>query len=238
MSEEVNHQPEQVQRPLSRSRWGRGRIAAGTAGLAALLGVGAYVITGQIVADDEQTQVAQEIRRIGPAGTGSATPSASSAPQASESATGTSASPTASPTPVPSEVVEEIKEARRKMAAEGVPVKPPVKPKVAQATADVDISDKGTLKEGGIVRIMSSRSDLTGQRELAYVAGGIFKYRKASCSQTFQFSTNPSPAKRDNLLMCWRTSDDKSVVAMVVDPKGHPSREKALDALEKKWRDM
>jgi hypothetical protein len=38
--------------------------------------------------------------------------------------------------------------------------------------------------------------------------------------------------------MCWRTTATKSVVAIVVDPKGKPSRDKALAAIEQKWRSM
>jgi hypothetical protein len=124
------------------------------------------------------------------------------------------------------------------MRKEGVEVKRPVTPQVAQTASNIEVITMGSLKEGGIVRIMSAREDLTGQRELAYVAGGVENFRGVPCSQTFQFTTQARPAKKDNLLMCWHTTAEKSVVAIVVDSKGHPSRDKAVAAIERKWRSM
>ncbi|MFC7527654.1 hypothetical protein [Actinoplanes sp. GCM10030250] len=229
---------------MTRTRWSRGRIATGTAGLAAILGVGAYLVTDNVV-NNEQNTAGQEVRQIAPVATDPATPAATDAsptPSAQPSSAGSSSPvPTAdaSGSPLPSEVVEEIREARRKMAEDGVPIKPPVVPKAAAAAAPpVEMTTKGSLKEGGIIRTLTARGDLTGQRELAYVAGGVKEYRGVSCSQTFQFSTNPKPEKKDNLVMCWRTSAKKSVAVMVVDPKGKPSKDKAVDAIEKNWRSM
>ncbi|MDI6101619.1 hypothetical protein QLQ12_23645 [Actinoplanes sp. NEAU-A12] len=144
----------------------------------------------------------------------------------------------ASGSPLPEKVVEGIKEARRKMAEDGVKRMPALPQKAIPPDADFQRTTKGSLKEGGILRLLTARSDLTGQQELAGVAGGVTKYRNVPCSQTFKFSTNPAPRKRPNLLMCWRTTPKKSVVAIVVDPGGNPSREKAVRALEKKWRAM
>ncbi|GAA0422923.1 hypothetical protein Aca07nite_24000 [Actinoplanes capillaceus] len=203
----------------------------GVTGLAAVLGTGAYVITGQVLAD-RHADVIRGQRIVAPSPVAPASTSGSPEP----SATPTAASKKASPTP--STAAEEIKEARRKMAKDGVEVQRPVAPKSTTSADDVKTTTEGSLKEGGIVRMVTARGDLTGRGELAYVAGGVRKHRNASCSQTFQFSTNPRPAKKDNLLMCWRTSPVKSVLAIVVDPKGRPSRDKAVDALEKSWRAM
>ena len=218
---------------VSGSWWTRHRRAtAGVAGLAAVLGAGAYVLTDQMTADRTTTRRDAAISAVtnaptaGPSGTPVA--SSSSAPPAA----------TASASPIPSKVVEEIKEARRKMAEDGVEVKRPAVPKATATADDVRVATKGSLSEGGIVRMVTARGDLTGQRELAWVAGGVAKYRNVPCSQTIRFSANSQPEKKPNLLMCWRTSAKKSVVAIVVDPKGHPSREKAVDALEQKWRSM
>jgi hypothetical protein len=204
-------------------------VVAGVAGLAATLGGGAYLTTATIVNDD--TNATQEItlHKIEP----------------SNSATGggtSSSSPTpildGSPSPLPSHVAEEIKEARRKMAKDGVAVKPPVPQRTTDPNVEVERTEEGHLQKGGILRVLSARTDLTGQQELAGVAGGIKKYRNVPCTQTFRFSTNPAPKKRENLLMCWRTTPNKSVVAIVVDPEGKPSRDEAVSALEKKWRSM
>ena len=47
-------------------------------------------------------------------------------------------------------------------------------------------------------------------------------------TQTFRLFNDPAPEEKPNLLLCWRTSPHKSVVAVIVDPKGHPSTSKAL----------
>jgi hypothetical protein len=214
----------------------RARAVVGAAGLAAVLGGGAYLVT-LTIADDRSTAIRE---------TGGSAPLVAASPPAAEPTA--SASATASATPasaasalaasIPPDVRDKIEAARRKMADDGVEVARPVLPQTTATADDIKLTTKGSLKEGGILRIVTARGDLTGQRELAWVAGGVEKYRNTSCSQTFQFSTNPVPTKKPNLLLCWNTSAEKSVIAIVVDPKGHPSRDKAVDAVEKKWRSM
>jgi hypothetical protein len=224
-------------REAGQSSWTRTRIAVGVAGLAALLGTGAYVITDHVTDRSAATTDVGALARQAP---GSSAASGSTGPATGASGGGPSASQSqASVRPsIPAEVVAKIQEAREKMARDGVKVDRPVVPRATMAASDVESSTTGSLKEGGILRLVTARGDLTGERELAYVAGGVERHRGVPCSQTFKFSTNPTPAKRVNLLMCWRTSAKKSVVAMVVDPEGHPSPDKAVDALEKKWRSM
>jgi hypothetical protein len=223
----------------------RVRLAIGVTAMAALLGGGAYLITDQVTTKDAATAEGQAPPAAADSAPGSASPSPGAASGRPYTSTTTSAAAQVTPTgpaaarSLPPEVRKSIDAARERMRKDGVEVKRPVVPKVPQAAAqDIETTTQGSLKEGGIVRVLSARGDLTGQRELAYVAGGVQKYRDVSCSQTFQFSTNPKPAKKDNLLMCWRTSATKSVAAIVVDPKGHPSKDKALAALEHKWGSM
>jgi len=218
----------------------RTRAAVGAAGLAAVLGGGAYLATSMI-ANDKST-VAPQTRAAEPivvASSPAAEPEAA-APTAAASASvsAAAASASAAAASIAPEVRRKIDAARKKMAEDGVEIQRPVPPKTTAKANDVKVTTKGSLKEGGIVRMVTAREDLTGQRELAWVAGGVQKFRDVPCSQTFQFSTNPTPEKKANLLMCWRTSAKKSVVAIVVDPKGHPSRDKAVNALEKTWRTM
>jgi len=216
----------------------RARFAIAAVGLAAGLGAGAYVITDNLV---NRSATTTEIGALAPqspdggAASGTPAPSVTSASVESPQVSPSSQSVAQSISP---EVVKKIREAREKMAKDGVKVDHPAAPQAAQATSDVSMSTTGSLKEGGILRVVAAREDLTGQRELAYVAGGLMRHRGVLCSQTFKFSTNPAPRKRPNLVMCWRTSADRSVITMVVDPKGHPSPDKAVNALEKKWRSM
>ncbi|GLW32585.1 hypothetical protein Areg01_55230 [Actinoplanes regularis] len=123
------------------------------------------------------------------------------------------------------------------MAEDGVAVQHPVAPKV-KPLQDIQTTTEGSFAEGGMIRILSAHGDLTGQRELSGVAGGVEKHGNVSCSQTFKFATSPRPEKKPNLLMCWRATAEKSVAAIVIDPKGHPSHEKAAAAIEKRWNTM
>lgn len=230
MSEEHDRRPGGKPAAGRNSRPSRGRLAVGAVGLAAVLGVGAYTITSEVV-DSGRTE-AQDIRVIGPAPSGD--------PGSPDPAVSTSPAPSvnSSASALPREVVEKIIEARKKMAKDGVGVQRALPETVGTNAAEVERTTKGSLKEGGIVRVVTARGDLSGHGELAAVAGAVKEHRNVPCSQTFRFSSSAVPTKKDNLLMCWRTTASKSVVAIVVDPKGHPSRDKAVDALEKKWRSM
>ncbi|WP_203828223.1 hypothetical protein [Actinoplanes palleronii] len=116
-----------------------------------------------------------------------------------------------------------------------------IMPGPQRATSVLDsvrMTQRGSLKSGGIIRVVSARGDLSGQRELRWVAGGVKPYRNADCTQTFQLGNNPKAERKKNLLLCWRTSTEKSVVTVLVDPKGKPSRAKAVRELNKKWKSM
>jgi hypothetical protein len=228
--------PPSTRRPGQR----RALAAAGVVGLAAVLGGGAYLTTSAIRGNNATTTL--DTAAIGPAAVATTAPDS---PPPSASAT---ASAVASPTPatsttatpsVPPEVAEQIKEARENGKKFGVKVMRPVTPTTAAPPpADLKETTTGSIAEGGIVRVMSGHGDLTGQGELGYVAGGISKYRGNECSQTYQFATDLQPKKRQNMLMCWRITAQKSVAAIVVDYKGHPSRDKAAEAIDAQWQRM
>jgi hypothetical protein len=211
------------------------RVAIGVTALAAMLGVGAFVITNHLT-DKETAQAPVGGVSTVPGESAQGSASASNAP----TSTGAQASPSPSASPISKEVRDKIEAARRKMAKDGVKVDRPLAPKVTRQLTDGDVqmTQSGSLKDGGIVRVVAAPGDLTGQRELAWVDGGVNKYRGVDCSQTFKFSTNPAPVMKPNLLLCWRTSAVKSVIAVVVDPNGHPSKDKAVKELEKKWKSM
>jgi hypothetical protein len=236
MSREHDHHPGAGPEQLARSRSRRRQLGAGTAALAALLGTGAYLVTDNIV-DESRHSTAQPAPVVAPAA-----PDQTFAPSEAGSGDPESASPapagTSSPAPLSSEVVKEILDARRKMAEEGVEVKRPLKSSATAAAGSVKAVTEGSLNSGGIVRMVTAKEDLTGQRELAWISGGVEKYRDVPCSQTVRFSADSQPEKKKNLLICWRTSATKSVISIVVDPEGKPSRAKAVSALKEKWRSM
>ncbi|SDT79102.1 hypothetical protein [Actinoplanes derwentensis] len=236
MTREHENKPASGPQSPARSQRRRRRLAVGTAGLAALLGPSAYVVTSEIVDESRQT-TAQQVPVVAPVTTAQA-----SAPPGGASGAMRPAAPEqtveAAPSPLSSEVIKEILDARKKMADDGVDLKRPLQPSTTATADSVKAITEGSLNSGGIVRMVTAREDLTGQRELAWVSGGIKKYRDVPCSQTVRFSADSQPEKKDNLLICWRTSPTKSVISIVVDPEGKPSRTKAVNALKEEWRSM
>jgi hypothetical protein len=207
----------------------RARVAAGTAGLAMLLGAGAC--GGESAAEHDAAALAPVSPPVSSAPVPSSPTSASASPSP--------APPSASPAPsLPAKVAASIRAARERMAKDGVKVVRPLPARSQVAAEDLQRSTTGTLNSGGIVRVVTAHSDLTGQQELGWVAGGISRYGNDECTQTIKTFSKPTPTFKPNLLICWRVSATKSVVAIVVDPKGHPSRPKALATLDRKWRSM
>jgi hypothetical protein len=136
-------------------------------------------------------------------------------------------------------VEEEIEAARDAAAKAGYPLRRPLvaKPK-AQANGPVSVTNEGSLKKGASLRTVSARYDLTGQRELLWAAGKPEKVGQAECTQKFRFSNDSGPKERPTMLLCWRTSDAKSVLTVAVTREGRPSAKKTVAALEKKWKAM
>jgi hypothetical protein len=219
------------------------RIAIGATAVAAALGAGTFVLT------DRLTKNPASSMEVGaPARPGAVASPASGAPPVSASGSASAAPPmsasaipqvsaSASAVPIPKAVRKKIVEEREKSAKDGVKVTRPL-PGPTRSAVALKRSTVGTLSGGGIVRVVTARSDLTGQEELAWVAGGVTKHGDADCSQTFRFSANAKPMKRPNMLLCWKTSPTKSVVAISVAPQGSPSRDQAVAELDKKWKSL
>jgi hypothetical protein len=130
--------------------------------------------------------------------------------------------------------------ARRAAAKDGVKVQRPLPATTAAAAAsDLTVTDSGSLRaDRGTLRVVSARGDLTGYKELAWVADDGDPVGPARCSQTFRFANNAKPARKPNLLVCWRTSAAKSVYTVMVDLDGHPSEQDSVAALAKRWAAM
>jgi hypothetical protein len=43
------------------------------------------------------------------------------------------------------------------------------------------------------------------------------------------------PAVRPNLLLCWRTSDDRSVATVLIDQSGKPSTADSVRIIDREW---
>ncbi len=104
------------------------------------------------------------------------------------------------------------------------------------AAESAKVTNIGSLqKDGGTMRVITAPGDLTGQRELAWVAGGISEHGTVKCSQTFKLANESKAEMRRNLLVCWRTSARKSVITAAVDLEGDPSTSESAAVIEREW---
>jgi len=208
----------------------RRKQVLGVVGLAAVLGAGAYVITAQVI-DHRNATTARDTGALAPTATPastapsapdpSAAPLAGASPSLSPSVATTSATRSAAP-PAPSDstsVNDEIKKAREQAAKDGYPVQ--------RALTAAPHAESGPVTErflprpnGGSLRLITARFDLSGRRELLWAADRGEAVGDARCTQKFHFSNLDKPTVRPNLLLCWRTSADRSVATVLVDQHG------------------
>lgn len=206
----------------------RKQVATTAIGLTALLGVGAYVITAQVVGGHHATTAA-------PA---AASPAVASAESSSATPVGQGkgeANPAPSPTPSSSmSVDEEIKAARAAAAKAGHPLQRPLTPAPGVRAAS-DVQEHTERYKTGALRIITARSDLTGQRELLWAADKGKRYGNATCTKKVKFSNNTAGTVRPNLLLCWRTSATRSVATVLIDFGGHPSAARSEKIIDQQW---
>ncbi|MFC4064685.1 hypothetical protein [Actinoplanes subglobosus] len=228
----------------SRSEHSRIKRTAGVVGLAALLGSGAYLTTLSVTGHkDTENRDVTAVGALDAPGSQPATPAAPGESGANPKSTTTGGNQTVKAEPSFEEPAERVRKAREAAAKEGVKITRPLpvredNPAGAAAAAAAKEVTVGSAKEGGTMRIVTVRGDLTGQRELAWVAGGVEKHGPAACSQRFKLFNEQEPRTRPNLLVCWRTSEKRSVV--VVDTKigGRPPVGESLAIIDREWRKL
>ena len=231
----------------------RTRLAVAGAGvLAVVAGGGAYLLAG---GDDRA--VTQETGAIAPVIVPSSLdPSPAAVPPASVSASPASpasASPataSASPAPKaaqkpkparttadPERVRDEINAARAKAAREGYPLQRPLAtPSQAPVrNAQSLVEETRELDGGGTMRIISAKYDLSGQRERRWAADEGKPVGGARCTQNFRFAEGGKASVRPTMLLCWRTSEARSVVVLTVVKAGSPPVTKSVNALDTQW---
>ncbi|WP_436527524.1 hypothetical protein [Actinoplanes sp. HUAS TT8] len=92
-------------------------------------------------------------------------------------------------------------------------------------------------KDKHLMRIVSSKQDLSGYAELAWVADNGEPHGDANCSRMIQVSDSPPKAK-PTLLICWRLTPKKSVYTVAVDLRTNPTAKASVTALDREWKRM
>ncbi|GIE92928.1 hypothetical protein [Paractinoplanes rishiriensis] len=211
------------------------RVAVGVTAVAAVLGAAAYVTTDRLTREQGATTevgaLAWPSASVGipSAGVRSAPASASATPANGEMKPWASMSPEEQ-----RRIRQKIDAAHKAMAKDGVKITRPLDGK--KATGDAITRTGGSLSQDeGITRVTTAKYDLTGQKELRWVVDGGKKTGTATCTQKFRFSRDKPATERPNMLMCWRTSAQRSVVAVTVVKEGKPSTEANLKVLAREW---
>ncbi|WP_436527525.1 hypothetical protein [Actinoplanes sp. HUAS TT8] len=211
----------------------RSRTAAGMIGLAAVLGAGAYVTTSLLVDDD--TDTAQEYRVVTPATTPpSSSPAVSSPAAAAATSAGT---PSASTTTDQARVRQEIMAARKAAEKDGFPVERPIEEQVGHAVGASSETTR-SLPGGGTMKITTAAYDLSGRRPLNWAADQGTDVDGSKCTQKFHFSQGDPGGLRPTMLLCWRTSDKRSVAVLSVTPNGKPSIADSTATVDSEWKKL
>ncbi|WP_433080564.1 hypothetical protein ACQP1P_43460 [Dactylosporangium sp. CA-052675] len=226
-------------------RWARRRrpLVLGGVGLAAVLGVGGFMAlqtSAGAATDPVARAAAQNVASDDPSaaasdGTGPSTAPAPSAGAATSAPGAAVMDTTATPSPMTSE--QRIGAARSAAAMASNNVRQPLPPAPGGASASASVSET-TSPDRTTLRIVSARADLTGQRELAWVADDGHAVGDAHCSQNFRLSANQPVSHKPNMLICWRVSTAKSVFTVLIDQSGHPSEADSVAAIDKTWLEL
>jgi hypothetical protein len=214
----------------------RRKQVMGAVGLVILLGGGALV--ARQLGDDADTVTTGDTGALAPITEPSTSVPGVLAPSGRPSAAAASTGVRSfTVTPSPSTVAQRVAAARSAAAKAGTTPRAPLPPKAGGAYAqDVEVATKGSVaKDRRTLKVVSAREDLTGQRELAWVADGGEPVGSSRCTQTFRFSGGTTAAERPTLLVCWRTSAEKSVYTVAVDLDGRPSKQASVAEIDKTW---
>ncbi|MEU4241230.1 hypothetical protein [Actinoplanes sp. NPDC026619] len=204
----------------------RGRKVAGVAGLAALLGAGAFLVTDRVT-HESGTTTAEPAPPV-------AMVEQSSGPIAEQEQTRAvgPAKPAVSTTP--KSVQERAGTARNANKRLGTEVRHPNAAPAQVDPAAVKVREIGSSTSGRLLKVSSSWQDLSGYRELAWARDGR-PYGSSTCTQTFTPSQNSPAEERPSMLLCWRTSSMKSVYTLAVDRHARPSKAAGVAEIDKAW---
>jgi hypothetical protein len=108
-----------------------------------------------------------------------------------------------------------------------------------QSAAKVIVSTSGSIeKNRRTLKVVSARSDLTGQRELAWIADAGHAVGDAWCTRNLRRSAQSEAGDQPTMLLCWRTSTTKSVYTLAIDIDKRPSEMASVAKLNATWNAM
>jgi hypothetical protein len=220
-------------RQPSRGSRRRKQALVAVVGLAALLGGGAFFVTEarmatETILPDAAHAPPAPAPAVVPAPAASATPATPAISVRSSALSAARVSRTASPQP------ETMAERIAEMQASALSATEPPLGRGEVPDSALTVSRSGSARTGTL-KVVSARADLSGQQELAWLAGPGDKVGDAECSQRIRLSADVPVMVHPTLLLCWKTSAAKSVYTLAVNPKGKPSAKVSVAALDRRW---
>ena len=101
---------------------------------------------------------------------------------------------------------------------------------------EVTVTTSGSLTaDRHTLRVVSARTDLTGTRELAWAADAGHLVGDARCTQNVRLTPTAPARVRPTLLLCWRTSAERSAYTVAVDLDHRPSERDSVASLDQAW---
>ena len=89
--------------------------------------------------------------------------------------------------------------------------------------------------DGSAIRVVSARYDLTGRWELLAAADRGELVDGARCTRNLRAGTAAPPEVRPSMLLCWRTTANKSVVAIAINKTRPPSAGVSATVVDQEW---
>jgi hypothetical protein len=221
----------------------RKQAVAGAVGLATILGGGAIALEWAHEGSGSGTTTSVTGTSEGVAGSGPASGSAAEKAGGVQPGSGKSPSTAASSATrrrTDAERIEALRGKAAQAARDGTQVRTPL-PNVLSGRLRSAVKGLRTVKSGSMpekgwtMKVVSARQDLTGYRELAWVADKGEKVGNAHCTQKIRLASNVQPKVRPTLLLCWRTSEKKSVYTVLVDTRKAPSTARSIAAIDSAW---
>ncbi|GAA2895150.1 hypothetical protein Acy02nite_39630 [Actinoplanes cyaneus] len=240
MANEEQDQPTQDPIPVRRGRRRKQALVA-VAGAAVAIS-GAAFFAGNHSSENQQAGRAEPLASPSASASAGATASAPAEQIGKITAAGDKEAKGKPEPSLPQSAKDRVDAARKAAAKDGVKITHPLPakedPAKQAAAAQAKEVTVGSAKAGGAMRIVTLRGDLSGQREIGWVAGGITKHGPTSCSQRFKLYNEQTPKERPSLLVCWRTSAKRSVVVADTKIGGRPDVGRSLAVIDREWRKL
>ncbi len=228
--------------PAARRIRRRRQALIGAVGLLSIFG--ASVLVTQQVLDDRDTGRSSPAGALDPMAPAPGSLPAATAGGTTGATTGAAGEKSGTASPLrsssaamrPKTAEERIATARSMAAIAPSKIFRPLPPQHGAAAGAVDDVTTSTKKwDGETVKVVSARHDLSGYRELAWAADEGQKVGTARCTQRIRLSPDDKVRMHPTLLLCWRTSEAKSVYTVAVKIGGRPSKPASAAEIDRVW---